>query len=167
MTTNYPMPVAWHCSNNAASTCRSNQALMAFPDIQQYPQSTVGPYEHQMGSAVASLLRRFDGHVADAESHRYVSELAATPDRWSAAHAVCDELSHRLAAASNAGDQLRLLQYWFERSCCEALYNATDPSDPFDPSAPFFVAGNALRLAESVGLPNERIFAVLAPHPRP
>ena len=138
---------------------------MAFPDIQKYPQKTPsGPYERQMGSVIVGLLRLFEGRVPDAESYRHVSQLAATPDRWSAAHAVFDEVRHRLLAADKVGDAPRQWQYCFEESCCKTLYNATDATDPFDPSSPFFVAGDALGLAQTVGVPLMLVVAVLAPN---
>src|SRR4051812_1347414 len=62
-----------------------------------------------------------------------------TPDRWSAGHAVFDEVRHRLLGAMKAKDRARECQYGFEESCCQALYNATDPPDPFDPGSAFFV----------------------------
>ncbi len=136
---------------------------MPFPDIHNYPKSYPGPYERGMGKLIASLLRLFAGHVSDSVSNACVLELAITPERWSAGHAVFDEVRRRLLAVK---DRTQGEQYCFEESCCQAMYNATDPSDPFDPGSAFFVAGQALKLARVVGVPVETVVAVLAPDQR-
>ncbi len=136
---------------------------MAFPDIHKFPESHPGPYERQMGGYIAGLLHLFVGRVPDAESNARVLELAATPSRWSAGHVVFDEVRARLLLAIDAKDRSREWQHHFEESCCQALYKATDPPDPFDPGSAFFVAGQALGLARVVGVPFEAVVAVLAP----
>lgn len=136
---------------------------MAFPNIPSFPESYPGPYERQMGKIIAALLSLFAGRVPDSESIGCVLELAAAPARWSAVHAVFDEVRRRLLRAMDARDQQREWQHHFEESCCQALYNATDPQDPFDPASAFFVAGSALGLAWSVGVSVEAVVAVLAP----
>jgi hypothetical protein len=118
-----------------------------------------------MGQTIAGLLRLFHGRVPDAESAARVAELAATPDRWSAGHAVFREVRRRCLAAVQAKDRARSTQYGFEELCCKALYNATGPDDPFDPSSPFSVAGAAVRLARAVGVPVEEVADVLASEP--
>jgi hypothetical protein len=138
-------------------------AIVAFPDIHTFAESRVGPYERQMGRYIAGLLRVFVGRVPDAESNTRVLELVMTPSRWSAGHAVFDEVRHRLLRAMDAKDRSRECQYGFEESCCEAMYNATKPLDPFDPGSAFFVAVQALGLARTVGVPIEAVVAVLAP----
>lgn len=65
---------------------------MSFPNIHEFPDSYPGPNERQMGAYIVGLLRSFAGHVPDAESHARVQELAVAPNRWSAAHAVYDEI---------------------------------------------------------------------------
>jgi hypothetical protein len=136
---------------------------MAFPDVRGFPASHPGPYEVQMGGFIAALLRLFAGQVPDPESNTRVLELASDPTRWSAGHAVFDEVRRRLLAAMKAEDGLREWQHHFEESCCQAIYNATDPPDPFDPGSAFFVAGQAIGLAWVAGVPLERVIAVLAP----
>lgn len=128
--------------------------------------SRSGPYERQMGQSIVRLLHLFDARVPDAQSHARVLELVATPARWSAGHAVFNELRRRLLAVE-AGDMARQWQYAFEESCCQAIYNSTCPPDPFDPSAAFFIAGQALGLAGMVGLPAEAVAGVLGPRPNP
>jgi hypothetical protein len=136
---------------------------MAFPDVRGFPASHPGPYEVQMGGFIAALLRLFAGQVPDPESNTRVLELASDPTRWSAGHAVFDEVRRRLLAAMKAEDGPRERQHHFEESCCQAIYNATDPPDPFDPGSAFFVAGQAIGLARVAGVPLERVIAVLAP----
>jgi hypothetical protein len=116
-----------------------------------------------MGGLIAGLLRLFAGHVPDPESNARVAELATAPDRWSAGHAVFDEVRRRLLAAMKAEDKPREWQHHFEESCCQAMYNATNPPDPFDPGSAFFIATQALGLARVVGVPAEAVVAVLAP----
>lgn len=136
---------------------------MAFPDIHRFPESQSGPYEQQMGRSISCLLRLFRGRVPDVESNARVLELAGTPHRWSAGHAVFNEVRNRLLAVMKAKGETGAVQYHFEESCCQALYNAIDPPDPFDPCSVFFVAGQALGLARVIGVPVEAVVAVLAP----
>jgi hypothetical protein len=136
---------------------------VAFPDIHTFPECHPGPYECQMGGIIAGLLRVFAGRVPDAESHARVAELVAAPSRWSAGHAVFDEVRRRLLAASRASDVAREWQHHFEESCCQAAYNASGSPAPFDPGSAFFVAPQALGLARVVGVPVAEVVAVLAP----
>jgi hypothetical protein len=116
-----------------------------------------------MGDIIARVLRVFAGRVPDDESHARVAELVAAPARWSAGHAVFDEVRRRLLAAMKAKDTPREWQHSFEESCCQAVYNATYPPDPFDPGSAFFVAPQALGFARVVGVPVAEIVAALAP----
>jgi hypothetical protein len=67
----------------------------------------------------------------------------------------------------SAEDGPRERQHHSEGSCCQALCNATDPPDPFDPSSAFFVAGQAISPAKPLGVPVESVVAVLAPTAEP
>jgi hypothetical protein len=134
---------------------------VAFPEVRDFPKSHPGPYERGMGRTIAALLRLFRDRVPDSESAARVAELANTPDRWSAAHAVFDEIRGRLLDAR--GDTPRARQYAFEEACCQSLYNATAADDPFDASAPFFVAPAAFSLAEALGCPTESVVEALKP----
>jgi hypothetical protein len=138
---------------------------MPFPEIAAFPLSHPGPYERGMGKIVARLLDLFRDRVLDADSAAHVAELAATPDRWSAGHAMFDEVRRRTLAAIKDKDRVRSRQYGFEEVCCKALYNATVPHDPFDPSSPFFVTSAAFRLAEALGLPAQAVVDVFAAPP--
>jgi hypothetical protein len=130
---------------------------LEFPDIEQFSVSHPGPYERQMGDQIARLLRLFQGRVPDPETSARVLRLAATPSRWSAGHALFDRVRGHLLAAGDA-DRVRCAQYAFEESCLQAMYNATDPPDPFDPGSAFFVAGMAFALARVVGVPEREVF---------
>jgi hypothetical protein len=115
-----------------------------------------------MGQSIASLLRAFKGRVPDLESNGCVLALAEMPERWSAGHKVFDEVRRRLLSVMNTTDQVRQAQYYFEESCCQAMYNATSPPDEFDTCAPFFIAPNALWLARRLGM-LEAVLSELAP----
>ena len=133
---------------------------MGFPNIDRFPDSHPGPYERQMGGQIVALLRLFEGRVPDAESHACVMALAANSSRWSAGHAVFDEVRRRLLAAMDRGDKNKTCQYAFEESCCQAVYNAIESPDPFDPSSAFFVVGQALGLARLVGVSLDAVAGV-------
>jgi hypothetical protein len=133
---------------------------VGFPNINTFPKSHPGPYERQMGVYLVSLLRVFAGRLPDRESHTSVAELAADPSRWSAGHAMFDAVRGRLLKATERGDSIRCAQYTFEESCCQAMYNGTGPSDPFDPSSAFFVVAQALGLARLVGIPLDAVATV-------
>ncbi len=148
---------------------------MGFPEISDFPKSHPGPYERQMGELIAGILRVFSDRVPDRESHDHVLRLALAPDHWSAGHAVFDEIRHRLLRCEHPGaaERLRRLilrpdageisaqawQYHLEEACSQALYNATNPTDPFDPSAPFFIVPHAVGLARALDVPIERVLA--------
>lgn len=137
-----------------------------FPDPHLFPTDHPGPYECGMGDRIVALLDLFYGVAPDAASHAAVRHLAGLPDRWSAGHAYFDILHDRLLAAMRARDRPRYLQLDFERSCLQALYNATSPPHPFAPGAPFWVAGTAVRLARAVGVPDAALLDSLAPEVR-
>jgi hypothetical protein len=134
---------------------------MAFPDISKFPECHPGPYECQMGTVIGRLLLLFVGRVPDSESHSHVANLVATPTRWTAGHAVFDEVRRRLLAATTAKDAPRECQYYFEESCCQAVYNACNPDDEFDPSSAFFVVPQAFGFAGVVGISAAEVVAVL------
>lgn len=136
---------------------------MAFPDIHTFRECHPGPYEYQMGGIIARLLRVFAGRVPDSESHARIAELVACPGRWTAGHAVFDEVHRRLLTAMKAKDALREWQHHFEESCCQAVYNATDPRDPFDLGSAFFVVPQAFGFARAVGVAVAEVVTALAP----
>ena len=116
-----------------------------------------------MGGFITTLLELFGGRVPDPESNARILELSSDPTRWSAGHAVFDEVRGQLLVAMGAKDGLRQRQYHFEESCCQAIYNATDPPDPFDAGSAFFVVVQALGLARAVKIPTEEIVDVFVP----
>ena len=137
--------------------------VVGFPDMSTFPESQPGPYERRMGGYLMGLLGIFAGRVPDQESHARVAELAATPRQWSAGHAVFDEIRRRLLVAMEGGDAVGSAQYALEESCCQAVYNATDPKDPFDPSSAFFVVVQAVGLASLLGVPLDTVAQVFTP----
>jgi len=133
---------------------------VAFPKINSFPQCDPGPYELQMGRYILGILKALSGHVPDSDSHAQVTMLAAAPEHWTAGHAIFDEIRGRFLRASDQNDCLKSAQYAFEESCCQAMYNATEPVDPFDPSSAFFVVAQALGLASELGIPLDTIAKV-------
>jgi hypothetical protein len=99
--------------------------------------------------------------MPDAESHRYVADLVATPQHWSAGHAVFREVRKRFLGAMDRGDCAKAAQYFLEEACCQAVYNATDPRDAFDPSSPYFVIPAAFKLAREIGVPVDTLVRVV------
>lgn len=135
---------------------------MAFPKISSFPETLPGPYERAMGRYIVRILDAFTGLLPDAESHACVRELVADPNRWSAGHAVFNEVRRRYLVAGDRHDHRSGWQYAFEESCCQAVYNATQPMDPFDPSSAFFVVAQALTVAKLSGVALDRIADVFA-----
>lgn len=101
-----------------------------------------------MGRYISHLLERFASQVPDTKSNATVLLLSSQPSLWSAGHAVFDEL-RRLRNSGNA-NSIREAQYFFEESCAQALYNATEPPDAFDPSSAFYVLPAAVGLARQL-----------------
>ena len=134
---------------------------MSFPDLSVFPAGRPGPYERQMGRVIADLVALFSDVVPDRESNARVLELAKMPGRWLAAHAVFDEVRKRMLVASESGHKVREMQYAFEESCVQSLYNAMEPPDAFDPASPFFVASQSLALARAAEVPMAAVLAVL------
>ena len=126
---------------------------MSFPDISTFPRSRPGPYELQMGRQISKVLSVFADQIPDAESHQCVADLMATPQHWSAGHAVFREVRKRLLEAMAREDGAHAAQYFLEEACCQAVYNATDPQDAFDSSSPYFVVPAAFQLAHQIGVP--------------
>ena len=115
-----------------------------------------------MGAMIAGLLQVFSGRIPDAESNARVLELARIPERWSAGHRLFDEVRARLLIAEKASNHRQAAQYYFEESCLQAIYNATDPRDPFDPSSAFFVVVQAIGLGREIGIADAVIAALFA-----
>ena len=135
-----------------------------FPKLDSFPRSHLsGPYPRQMGASIASLLKLFQGKVPDAETNAHVLELAVTLDRWSAGHALFDVVRGRNLAAMNTKDDVRCAQYSFEESCLQAMYNESNPDDPFDSVSPYRVVPGAIGLARAVGVPVESVLAAMIP----
>ena len=135
----------------------------AWPDIHTYPDSNPRPYERDMGERIAALLRLFQSVVPDLETNAKVLELAICPLRWSAAHALFNNVRRLLLVASTEKDQAKSAQYHFAEACLKVLYNATNPPGPFDPGAGFWIAGASIHLARRVAVPVEAVVAIFAP----
>jgi hypothetical protein len=138
---------------------------MQFPRLEEFSKTlSPSPYGRQMGASIAGLIRLFHGHVPDAESNSHILQLAITPDKWSAAHAFFDIVRSRLLAATETADRIRLAQYGFEESCLQALYNESNPHDPFDSVSPYWVVPAAVSLAQAINMPVENVLTAMIPH---
>jgi hypothetical protein len=141
----------------------SEEIAIEFPELRLFPQGLLGPYERNMGDKIVGLLELFRGRVPDATSSAVTLQLASTPERWSAGHALFDILFQRLLEPMRKRDAIRYYQHEFECSCLQAIYSASDTFYPFPPGAPFWIAGAAFRLARVAGVPEQSVAAVLAP----
>jgi len=114
-----------------------------------------------MGEMFVRMLELFKGRVPDDETTAWVLRLAFMSSKWTAGHAVFDKVRNRLLKANESQDSHRRSQYYFEETCCKAMYNASEPSDPFDPSSAFFVVPAALSLANTLGIPIDAVVDAL------
>jgi hypothetical protein len=140
---------------------RHRRIPMAFPELHTFHRTHPGAYELQMGHSIARLVLLFAPVSADLESNGQTYRLASSPEYWSAAHAVFDEIRNRLLAAIKAKDRVREIQYYFEEACCQALYNATNPPDPFDPGSAYFVAPSAFAISQLHNIPEAQVVVAL------
>ncbi len=137
---------------------------MRFPELGSFPKAQLsGPYARQMGASIANLLKLFQGKVPDAETNAHVRELAVTLDQWSAGHALFDVVRSRSLAAMSTKDDVRCAQYSFEESCLQAMYNETNPDDPFDSVSPYWIVPGAIGLARAIGIPVEAVLTAMIP----
>lgn len=137
------MPTAVTCSNPLVC---SPPPLMTFPSLDSFEPTRVGAYELQMGRQIEAVLAALAPFSRDRESNAAVLALLRAPERWKAGHTYFCEVRDRLLLAREQGTSDN--QYWFEEACCQAVYNATNPQDPFDPSSAYFVVPFALTLAQ-------------------
>jgi len=113
-----------------------------------------------MAQDIVALLKLFERHASDPETHARVAALAADPSKWPDAHRVFDEVRRRLLVTT---DPLRQGQYSFEEICLKTLYNQTAAIDPFDSDSPYYVVPFAIGRARQVGVPIQRVFEIVAP----
>ena len=116
---------------------------------------------------IVALLRLFDAHALDRETHGWVSALASDQSKWPDAHRVFEQVRGRTLAAIKAKDVRREAQYMFEEICLKSLYNETAARDLFDSDSPHWIIKCAIDLARQVGVPVERVIAVVAPDAEP
>lgn len=114
-----------------------------------------------MGRSIAELLHLFAPHVDDKESNSRVLELVSNQTLWRAGHVVFDEVRRRRLVATKQENLKLEYQYYFEESCCQALYNAIEPPDPFDPSSAFYVAPSAISFAKFIELQMDDVLITL------
>jgi hypothetical protein len=116
---------------------------------------------------IVALLKLFEAHASDRETHAWVAALAADRRRWPDAHRVFDRVRDRTLKAISAKDRLREGQYMFEEICLKSLYNETTATDPFDSDSPHWIIKCAIGRARQLGIPVEQVIAVVAPDAEP
>jgi hypothetical protein len=114
-----------------------------------------------MGRQILGLLRLFGARVSDLESNAEVAKLVNIPEKWSAGHDAFREIRRRFLEATKAKDHPKCVQYGFEETCLQAIYNSTCPIDPFDPGSPYFVPVQAIGLARILKVPDDEVIAIL------
>jgi hypothetical protein len=112
-----------------------------------------------MAEAIVAVLRLFERHASDPETHKWVVTLAADSSKWPDAHRVFDEVRRRWLATT---DPLRQGQYGFEEICLKTLYNETAATDPFDSDSAYYVVPLAICRARQVGVPIQQVLDIVA-----
>jgi len=133
---------------------------MRRPDIYSFEKHEPGPYEKQMGLEIASVIKVLQPSSPDREATEIVLELAESVENWTAAHAVFNFIRERLLKIPSEQIEVYEYQYMFLESCCQALYNATDPVESFDPSSAYYVWPHALVFANQVDVPEVNIVKI-------
>jgi len=126
------------------------------------PRRQPSPYGRQVAASISSLLRLFADHVADSKSNVLVLRLA-TSDDWSSAHQMRMSIRDKYLKAAKTNEHLKTIQYLFEESCLETLYNDTNPDNAFDAISPYWVVPNALRLSQALSLPLGDVLVAMRP----
>ena len=114
-----------------------------------------------MADDILALLRLFERHVSDCETHAWVVALAMDRSKWPDAHRIFDLVRDRTLAAIAAKDRVRESQYLFEEICLKSLYNETAALDPFDPDSPHWISKCAIGRARQLGIPIDDVIAVI------
>jgi len=110
---------------------------------------------------IQNLLDFFEEHVPDKESNRLVAKFAHEKARWYKAKGLFTTIRDRNLRAIKEQNSLKEAQYCFEEVCAKTLFNVTKPSAPFDPDSPYWVLKNALKLAQLLNLPAEKISEIV------
>src|ERR1044071_4025303 len=120
--------------------------------------------QRKMLDDILALLRLFHTRVPDAETHAWVSELAADEARWPEAHDVFDRVRRRNLEAIDRKDHARECQYCFEEICLKCLYNETATDAPFDSDSPHWIIKCAIDLARAIGISDKEVITIVAPN---
>ena len=107
-----------------------------------------------MGASILKLVVLFDKCAPDPDIQTDLKAIVSDHNRWGSAHAYRDMVRTRML---HTKDKAKLAQYSFVESCLEAIYNETDPDDPFDSVAPFWVVPFAASLAKLVGVSTDAV----------
>jgi hypothetical protein len=103
------------------------------------------------------LLDLFLDVVPDRESNRLVWKFCEEKHRWVKALGLFTTIRDRNLKAIKEENKLKEAQYCFEEVIAKTLSNLTRPDAAFDPDSPYWVIKNALRLAQLLNLPAEKV----------
>jgi hypothetical protein len=106
---------------------------------------------------ILELLKLFQGHVHDVETHEWTVQIATHHVEWRRAHDVFDRVRRRSLKTEHANDSMRLCQYQFEEACLKSIYNESGYPAPFDARAAFWVVPRAIQFARAVGIPDTAV----------
>ncbi len=109
---------------------------------------------------IVALLRLFEPHAIDRETHKWVAGVAADKSRWPDAHRVFNDVRRRWLDTT---DMRRRWQYSFEEICLKTLFNETAPMAPFDSDSAYHVVPLAIVRARRVGVPVQKVLDIVAP----
>jgi len=118
-----------------------------------------------MVNDIQALLRLFQDHVPDSETHSWVSEIANDRKSWVKAHDLFGRVRSRNLEAIDKKDSIRQAQYCFEEICLKSLYNESGKPAPapFDSDSPHWIIKNAITLARYLGIPDSEVINIIAP----
>lgn len=113
-----------------------------------------------MIAGIVALLRLFEGHVPDSETHDWTIRTAETKDKWQRARHVFDQVRAR---ANKPHNLTQGSQYSFEEACLKSIHNEANPTTPFDLRSPYSVIPRAFELARLIGICDQEVVDAIAP----
>jgi len=113
---------------------------------------------------IKSLLNLFEEHVPDKETNRLVWQFCNDKSKWIKAHGLHSTLRDRNLKAIKTGNKAKECQHYFEEVVAKTLYNLTRSDAPFDPDSPYWVIKNAIRLAQELNVPINKVVEIVSPN---
>ena len=104
-----------------------------------------------------ALLDLFEEYVPDKESNRAVFRYCDSRANWPRANTLFSTVHEKNLEAIENRENVLECQYSFEEVVAKTLFNMTDPTEPFEPDAPYWVIKNAITLAKALDLSPEEV----------